>query len=171
MNRTMFMDMRREAMKEYKEATFSLDLAAAQAAHLYGKLADVTREGNVPLSVAAGMVGEMRSAVSSEWWGQGAPQKARCPRYVLEELDSAEDILAAAGVTDAAIVKGIGDVTTMALLRMGVELSSQWVKDVAAKERKGERFCCACGQYVYDYQDRCDCGMGARAMMRTGDFC
>jgi len=158
-------------MKEYNEVTFPLDLAMAQAAHLYGKLADATRDGNVPLSIAAGMVGEMRSAVSSSWWGQKAPQKALCPRYVLDDLESAEDLLEAAQVTDAAIVEGIGDVKSMELIRKGIELSSQWVESVAAKERTGERFCCACGQFIYDYQDRCDCDMGARAMIRTGDFC
>lgn len=158
-------------MKEYAEVRFPLDIAAAQAAHLYEKLSGMTRNGNVPLSIAAGMVGEMRSAVSSGWWGQRSSQRAFCPRYVLDDLESIEDLLTAAGITDAAIVEGIGDVTSMELIRKGIEQSSQWVMDVAGKERTGEQFCCACGQYVYDYQDRCDCGMEARALMRTGDFC
>jgi hypothetical protein len=156
-------------MREYKIVTVGLPIAVMQSATLYEKLDTVARGEHMPLSIAAGMVAEMRRKVASDWWGQPAPQRAECPYYTVEDLESVQDLLTAARITDEAIVEGIGDVNALSGIRKGIELSSAWVQNVAVTERRGEKFCAACGEYVYDYMTECPCG--ARGIFYTGDFC
>jgi|GEM_PF-3375437 len=138
-------------MKEYQTKRVGLPIAVMQSATLYEKLATVARAEYMPLSIAAGMVAEMRRKVGSDWWGQSAPQRASCPYYTVEDLESVHDLLTAARVTDEAIVEGIGDVNALSGIRQGIEHSSAWVQNVSTTERGGEKFCAACGEFLYDY--------------------
>ena len=142
-------------MKEYQTKRVGLPIAVMQSATLYEKLATVARAEHMPLSIAAGMVAEMRRKVGSDWWGQPAPQRAECPYYTVEDLESVHDLLTAARVTDEAIVEGIGDVNALSGIRQGIEHSSAWVQNVSTTERGGEKFCAACGEFLYDYMVEC----------------
>lgn len=157
-------------MKEYQAIRVGLPIAVMQAATLYEKLGVVARGEHMPLSIAASMIAEMRRKVASDWWGQPAPQRAECPYYIVEDLESVPDLLTAARITDEAIAEGIGDVNALSGIRKGVELSSAWVQNVATTERRGEKFCTACGEFLFDYMSECPCGARG-AVFYTGDFC
>jgi hypothetical protein len=73
----------------------------------------------------------------------------------VEDLESVHDLLTAARVTDEAIVEGIGDVNALSGIRQGIEHSSAWVQNVSTTERGGEKFCAACGEFLYDYMVEC----------------
>ena len=53
-------------MKEYQTIRVGLPIAVMQAATLYEKLGVVARAEHMPLSIAAGMVAEMRRKVSTD---------------------------------------------------------------------------------------------------------